>query len=295
MTRSPTLLYCVGATKAGTTWLYRFLSEHSDCHLRSVKEVHYFDALDHGDQDWQARHCAKRQAALRDRLALASASARAGIERQIGDYDALIGLHETRREDTEAYLDYLNGGRSDQALVADITPAYGLLSVQRLAQMAKLATNTRFIYILRDPVARLWSHIRMNAARRGGDAAQVQARANRIFWRLGRGRHPGIIERSDYSATLARLHQALVPAQLLVLFYEEMFSHLTMNRICAFLGIGQRAAQLDVPEHRGAVATMNDAQLQQARQWLAAQYEYVHASLGRVPAQWRANMPEVTT
>ncbi len=295
MARSPTLLYCVGATKAGTSWLYRFLSEHPDCHLRSVKELHYFDALDHGDQDWQRRQLQKRMDGLAARLDQLPDDGRAGLQRQIDDCADLMALHENPDEDAAAYLAYLQAGQDDQLLVADITPAYGLLSVPRLTQMAKLVANTRFIYILRDPVARLWSHVRMNAARRGGDAAKIQNRANRIFWRLGRGRHPGIMERSDYRATLERLQTALAPAQLLVVFYEEMFSHLSMNRICAFLGIGQQAAQLDVPEHRGAVVTMNAAQLQQARQWLAVQYEYVHASFGRVPSQWRANMSEVTT
>jgi len=295
MTHSPTLLYCVGATKAGTSWLYRFLSEHPDCHLRSVKELHYFDALDHGEQDWQARQLQKRIDALAARMDQTPGEGRASLQARIDDCADLIALHEHPAENAAAYLAYLQAGQGDRGLVADITPAYGLLSVQRLTNMAKLVANTRFIYILRDPVARLWSHVRMNAARRGGDAAEVQARANRIFWRLGRGRHAGIFERGDYAATLARLHRALAPSQLLVLFYEELFSHLTINRICAFLGIGQHAAQLDVPEHRGAAATMNAAQLQQARRWLAAQYEYVHASLGRVPGQWRANMSEVTT
>ena len=40
------VLLCIGAAKAGTDWLHRQLSMHPECHLRSIKELHYFDALD---------------------------------------------------------------------------------------------------------------------------------------------------------------------------------------------------------------------------------------------------------
>src|SRR5215471_17299234 len=36
---------CVGAHKAGTTWLYRQLDSHPDFWMPPVKELHYFDQL----------------------------------------------------------------------------------------------------------------------------------------------------------------------------------------------------------------------------------------------------------
>ena len=41
----PTLLICVGATKAGTSWMYRYLHDHEECFARSVKECHYFSTF----------------------------------------------------------------------------------------------------------------------------------------------------------------------------------------------------------------------------------------------------------
>ncbi len=82
------------------------------------------------------------------------------------DLDAAIALLG-RPESGAAYLDYLGAGQG-AAVVGDITPAYGLLSVERLRAMAALG-ETRFLYILRDPVARLWSHVRMIAGRREPD------------------------------------------------------------------------------------------------------------------------------
>src|SRR5438309_7414307 len=36
---------CVGAQKAGTTWLYRELESHPDFWMPPLKELHYFDQL----------------------------------------------------------------------------------------------------------------------------------------------------------------------------------------------------------------------------------------------------------
>ncbi|HHS89575.1 MAG TPA: sulfotransferase family protein, partial [Rhodobacteraceae bacterium] len=46
MPDQPTIFFGVGAAKSGTSWLYRYLEGHPETHLRSVKELHYFDALD---------------------------------------------------------------------------------------------------------------------------------------------------------------------------------------------------------------------------------------------------------
>ena len=290
MTADPTVLFCVGATKAGTSWLFRFLQDHPDCYVRAIKELHYFDALDGHDRDWQVANFRAQRAVAAARIGDANFANQAGLTREVADYGDLIALHQSQGEDVGAYLSYLNKGRDQQCIVADVTPAYSLLSVERLRNMARIARHVRLIYILRDPVARLWSHIRMNAGRRARAADQVQGRANRIFWRYGRGKHPGIRARGDYCGALQRLTSALLPSQLLVLFYEELFSQAAVDLICDFLGIPYRRGDLRVRVNSGPQATMTDIQRQRAGVWLADQYDYVHATLDSVPAAWRANM-----
>ena len=41
----PPVLFCVGATKAETSLLYRALHDHPGCALKSVKELHYWDTF----------------------------------------------------------------------------------------------------------------------------------------------------------------------------------------------------------------------------------------------------------
>ena len=48
MGRSPVIeryFACIGAQKAGTTWLARVLARHDDVFVTPVKEIHYFDQL----------------------------------------------------------------------------------------------------------------------------------------------------------------------------------------------------------------------------------------------------------
>lgn len=293
MTSDPTLLFCVGAAKSGTSWLHKFLGSHPEAHVRSVKELHYFDALDCQNQNWQITDIRKRVEILTSRMNSASDKKCTKFQLRIDDCNELIALLETGQESVSDYLGFLNTGRQNETVIADITPAYGLLSEQRLGKMAQLATNVRFVYILRDPVSRLWSHIRMIAGRSSDGKVNVQIRADEIFTGLTNGKHGNILERSDYRATLERLNNALEPSQLLVVFFEELFSYKTIERICNFLGIGLAKARLDLQVHVGPKASMSDKQHEQAQLMLARQYDYVNARFEHLPDAWQANMSGV--
>jgi hypothetical protein len=247
-----------------------------------VKELHYFDARDREDCEWQAGRFRRKQ-----REAEA-----AGNAAQVADYDALIELQEAD-ENCSDYLGYLNNGRGDKKLVADITPSYSLLSADRFRAMAGIAADVRFIYILRDPVARFWSHVRMKAKRREGDTGSFQDWANRIFWRMERGRNAGILNRGDYRQALENLRSAVDPSRLLVLFYEELFSPASVKKICDFLGISSHPAPVAVPVNAGSKLVMSEVQQGLAREWLADQYKYVGAHFENVPDAWKTDTKRV--
>jgi len=48
--------YCIGAQKAGTTWLHRMLKEHPQIYLPQVKEVHYWDLHSSRSLEWYRNH-----------------------------------------------------------------------------------------------------------------------------------------------------------------------------------------------------------------------------------------------
>src|SRR5437764_2788693 len=74
--RGPDFL-CIGAHKAGTTWLYQQLDSHPDFWMSPVKELHYFDQLSRVQRADRLRHRDERDFRFLERLN--SLSAEPGI------------------------------------------------------------------------------------------------------------------------------------------------------------------------------------------------------------------------
>ncbi|MEL6518411.1 MAG: sulfotransferase [Pseudomonadota bacterium] len=288
----PRVMLCVGATKAGTSWLHRALSGHSEVHFRAIKELHYFDSLENGAVERRMAEVSAQRDRLVARRAEASLLKRRRLAAPIADHEAYLALLGRGSEDVPGYLAYLAKGRGRAQIVGDATPAYGLLPVERLRAMARMAADVRFVYLLRDPVERLWSHIRMMAVRRSGDGQIDRARADRILARTIRGEERQIVIRSDYRGALERLKAAVDPARLFTGFYEDLFEGAGFDRICDFLGIARADASFAVV-NRGQPLDMRPEQRRAARDWLADQYDYVSANHGPVPARWMMNSVEV--
>lgn len=291
MTIEPTILFGVGATKAGTTWLYRHLSAHPDCHLRSIKELHYFDALELGDFDRQIEVQRGRIDKLRQRI-VESEGAFEEASVKLLDARELLGLLKQRAENIDDYRAYLTYGLQDQQLVADITPSYALLPAARLKAMARISSNTRFVYLMRDPVSRLWSHIRMVARRASKAADAVPEASFALLENVLRGVTSGMTDRGDYLGAITRLKAAIDPRHLLVMFMEDLMTPSGLSRLCAFLGIRTIKADFGHRVHAGQKLELPEEQLGRARSLLRPQYEFVARHYPDLPENWRRNMGE---
>lgn len=281
-----TVMFCVGATKAGTGWLYEYLRAHPECHFRSIKELHYFNAVENGKLDREITKHEMRQAVLSKKVAGAGGANL--VDEVVRLRDRTEWLDVLRKgDDRQSYLAYLRGGRLAEKVVGDITPAYALLPQRRLKAMAALATEVRFIYLLRDPVDRLWSHVRMMAARREPSGDLTPERAARILRRTLRGDENQIARRSDYRRNVERVRAAVGP-RLKVAFFEELFEGDATAEICEHLGIAHRPPPESDVVHPGQPLKMTAEQRLAARDWLAPQYEFVAKTEGRLPPAWQS-------
>ncbi|MEO0916939.1 MAG: sulfotransferase [Pseudomonadota bacterium] len=276
---------CVGAAKAGTSWLHRQLSAHPDCHFRAIKELHYFDAIDGGRLHKELQKHRKWQEAELEKVARSGLGPSASQAVKLADRGAWLDVLERQDEDLAAYLAYLQSGARDAKVVGEMTPAYALLSHARLERMAHMAPDVRFLYLLRDPVERLWSHVRMIASRRD-QTGQVRAEScAAILNRTVGGDETEIVKRSDYVGALRRLTAAVPATRLLIEVFEDVVRRDGLHRICDFLGIGRIAADPS-PVHAGRTLAMTDPQRKLATRWLAPQYAAAEAALGRRPDGW---------
>ncbi|SIT18012.1 Sulfotransferase family protein [Roseivivax lentus] len=285
------MLFVIGAQKAGTTFLHRTLGQSPDLHLPPVKELHYFDIRGGmGKLSWQTR--------LTEMTRATEALAEAGPRPQVlaraqaaFDLLAMMGGAGTGPDRHAPYIDYITRGLDGQAVVADITPAYAILPARDYADMATIG-QARFVFVLRDPVARMWSQIRMAAGVQMGPGASAEtlfetatARARHL---IETGRLPNI-ERADYARTLRALDRAVAPERLRVLFYEDMVRDVSVTAsLCAFLGIAPVVPDLSARVNAGASLPLPEDLAEAFRAAFAPQYEAVRARFGdAVPASWR--------
>ncbi len=282
----PTLMFCVGATKAGTSWLHRYISDHPQAWMRGLKELHYFDAVAFDDWDpWIKTNQQRHDANLKD-LEDLHPDHQAIKRRVAGDAAEWVEVLRGRKQDDAAYLAYLRNGLDGQRLVGDFTPAYGLLPREWLRHMAGIAPDVRFVYILRDPVDRLWSHARMIATRRALTPHEIPYRSVHILRRILAGKEPEVVRRSDYVTPITNLLAAVAPDKLRIVFYEELFSQPIVDDLCDFLGLDCKPAEFGKKILKGPEAEMDEGQYDQLREFLAPQYDAMAAIFDRLPDTW---------
>ncbi len=295
----PTILFCVGATKAGTTWLYRYLHDHPDCSLPAVKEAHYWDTFDADARDRQVAAFKARLQELRDLRADAESAGRgwqvANVTRRISDMTMLISVIAGDRADDQAYSNWLTGRVEGVKLFADITPNYATLPDQILARMIALSPQTRVLFLIRDPLDRLWSHIRMQARRQRQDHEVYEKKANNILYRmLNRGQETHILERGDYPAIIRRLRRVIPEDRLMVAYTENLMGQNGISHLAEFLGISPVTSDVKTPVHQGAEVVMLDKLRPRALKLLNDHYEWAARNIGPLPERWQENRARMT-
>ena len=292
MRQGPAIMICVGATKAGTSWIHDQVSGHPDCEFRSIKELHYFDTLRDGRVGVRIDEFRAEKARLKRRLFRASVPQQMQLQRRIGDLRDWISVLSRRVDDWGAYGRFLTAGRQAQRMVGEVTPAYATLPAETLRQMAAMADDVRIVYLMRDPVARLWSHVRMlarrDAAGHAGYARAVSARFDKVL-----ASDPLMQQRGDYAGALAKLGEVVAPERLLTMFSEDLMTEAGMARLWAFLGLPPVASDFSRRVHEGLPLAMTGDQRARARVALMPQYEYVARRFPAMPVAWCHSMEEV--
>jgi len=287
-----TLLYCVGAQKAGTSWLHSYFGKHPEIHVPACKELHYFDNL-MGPEKGNV-HKQRQTQLTRKRPAGFLGTSKTKMKFPSREYSqALIDMHECEQGDHSSYKKVLCDGMDDQNVVADITPSYSVLGAPELEVMLNVSPNTRFLYILRDPIERMWSSLRMIfVARKKAHSKFPNDFPDPSLYEMAhklvhKGAHKRIVRRSDYARYLTALVDVVPQERRHIVFYEELFSQDVLDQISGFLGVSPLTADLKTRVREGDDFSLPDDIRHELRNLLRPQYQYVSDMFGdRVPKTW---------
>lgn len=235
----------IGAQKSATTWLDRCLRTHPSIWLPPLKELHYFDDRAAGPAPAGRPLLGSRWSGRRSRRQL-MARLRADVR-----YADLGGLRwDLRyffgRQGDAWYLSLFP--RDPRRVSGEITPDYSILDEQDVARVRRVLPDVKLIFLMRDPIDRSWSQIRMDVGRTGRRVADVPLEELTALARSDR-----VARRSDYQRTLRNWGRHYATDRFFIGFLEDVRDRPEdlLERVFRFLGLEPAAARLgDLPRSR---------------------------------------------
>ena len=211
----------IGAQKCGTTWLEAQLTKTPFFSNGGIKEFHVFNKIHSGrgaiDKKLRRRH-------------------KKGQEN-------LLNTREIMRLSPRFYFDhfdYLYYRDENISHVGDITPAYSILNRQQLESIKSGIESKKFqiklVFLMRDPVERVWSHLRMrnrllnerkNKPRR---SAQEEYKQLSQFYKTASCK-----KRTSYEKTAATIESVFSKKCIYYGFYENLFQKTEIKQLADFL------------------------------------------------------------
>lgn len=151
----------IGATRSGTTWLDQNLRHHPQIFLPPIKELHYFDLqrpqarLTYPAKsvvpEMGSRAVYRRHLKIRTKHHLKSILS-GEFESSALAWDYVYFLRR-RSDDWYASLFDFSAGK----VAGEITPSYGILDTDYVAEIHELMPGTKIIFLMRNPIHRTWS------------------------------------------------------------------------------------------------------------------------------------------
>lgn len=200
---------CIGAQKAGTTWLYENLKPQTNIWLPPVKEIHYFNQAYPNPLIKPPENIPHAQDFL-SRYKLPTGDAK------LANYLWLRKYYRLQMTD-DWYLSLFSECHTKHLIAGDITPAYSTLTNEGIqAVKALVHPDCRVFIILRDPVERAWSSLKMLYRWRG---TEVDSLATTDI--IDDIKAPGITLRTRYKE-IAQNWQSLFQDRFAIFLYEDL-------------------------------------------------------------------------
>jgi hypothetical protein len=203
--------------------------------------------------------------------------------------------------DLNWYLDQFApaGGRRK----GEASPSYALLPVERIRLLRRLLPDVKLVFLMRDPVARAWSHAKHTYRFREANFAAAAGPLEAVSdgqWR-DNFRHEWTLASGDYLGQLRRWLSVFPPEQLFVGFYEAIAHapRALLREVFAFLGVSPDVDLAAFPVEEkvlpGLPGELPPALRATLRRLLAGRTRELASFLGarlglRPPPEWQASL-----
>lgn len=271
-----TFLLGIGAQKAGTSWLYEYLAMRREIFMSPIKEMHVFDVIYRPDlmDDFNARFINQLSMDLQG----------VGPRQLRGDL-RLQGMMDRVRMiyDPSAYVTHFaRYAGSETRYFGEVTPSYSLLPDKGFAEIARLFPRRKIIFLLRDPIERVYSQVRMRERQGRFEGPAIEQFIPAL-------EDPTHVERTMYHLTWERLMRIFSRDEIFVGFYETFFCDEEIGRLCRFLDIPFQPGRYDVVVNPSPLEVeLDEEKIRRAREVFAPAYDFCKATFGdQVPSSWR--------
>ncbi|MCG8363026.1 MAG: sulfotransferase [Pseudanabaenales cyanobacterium] len=226
----------IGAQRTGTTWLHKNLKIHPEIWMPFIKEIHYFDEKEicNSLPPFEQLSYNFRRYKRRWFLFNASIKKKKRLRQFNPDFKTLLWyakyLLNFRNDAWYASLFEPGAGKT----LGEITPEYGILSPDSVADIYRLIPDAKIIFIMRNPMQRAWSHALKVLRDQGksigsnSEAAFIQHFDSEDSKRRG-----------NYLKTLETWKTYYPEEQFMSIFFEEILNNpeALLLRVFNFIGV----------------------------------------------------------
>ncbi|MFQ6539596.1 MULTISPECIES: hypothetical protein [Aphanothece] len=272
MANEPIFLLGVGAQKCGTSWLYKQLAAQREVMMSPIKELHYWDRRFHPGFFRPINRAAQLEKLLKqhgEKMIKSDAFERIAME--CGE-DYYLAFFRRRL-------------KPHHKVLGEITPSYSILSDVELRHIREfIPYRTKAVFLMREPVERMWSQCKMEAmksANRGGNKSAYDLFRNSLHV-------PQYSERARYDLAVKNLLAAFPREDVFFGFYETLFDSAEVQRLALFLEMEKLDFVLDAnPNKSDELPRPEIEDWRNVRAGLSHVYEFVFGEfVGLVPSSW---------
>lgn len=256
-------LLCLGTQKAGTSWLFDFLKNVENVRMGFTKELHVFDRQEFGDfleQDFKIVESVEASESLLQ-------------HRHLWKRLSLV----SNPEDYYDYFEHLLKPKG-KTLTGDFTPEYCLLSPVKLMEIKNnfnlRGINVKVIFLMRDPVERIWSAQRMNERVTGNKFTLLESYQAKYIEMLTR-----------YEDIIPKIRSVFDDADIYINFYENLFTEQSINEITDFLSLPRTTPDYNKRVNASRYQEIPKGDRQVVAEYYSETYDFVRREFGHIYPQ----------